>query len=102
MDDPSLHDNRLRSFPHVRGNWASYIFINPKTEIDFSPVQNSILKFLQQNNPELECKAIDEPHLSISRVFTLQYHWISSFVQGLQTRLKNNVKSFTLRLLEIV
>ena len=100
VDDPSLHDNRIRSFPHVRGNWASYIFIDPKKEIDFGPLQNSILKFLAENHSSLECKTINGPHLSVSRVFTLQFHWISSFIQELQTKLKNDVKPFTLRLFE--
>jgi len=98
VDDPSLHDNRIRSFPHVRGNWASYIFIDPKKEIDFGPLQNSILKFLAENHSSLECKTINGPHLSVSRVFTLQFHWISSFMQELQTKLKNDVKPFTLSL----
>jgi len=98
VDDPSLHDNRIRSFPHVRGNWASYIFIDPQNEIDFGPLQNSILKFLAENHSSLECKTINGPHLSVSRVFTLQFHWISSFVQELQTKLKNNVKPFNLSL----
>ena len=100
VDDPSLHDNRIRSFPHVRGNWASYIFIDPKNEIDFGPLQSSILKFLAENHSSLECKTINGPHLSVSRVFTLQFHWISSFVQELQTKLKNDVKPFNLRLFE--
>ena len=100
IDDPSLHDNRIRSFPHVRGNWASYIFIDPQKEIDFGPLQSSILKFLAENHSSLECKTINGPHLSVSRVFTLQFHWISSFVQELQAKLKNDVKPFNLRLLE--
>ena len=100
VDDPSLHDNRIRSFPHVRGNWASYIFIDPQKEIDFGPLQSSILKFLAENHSTLECKTIKGPHLSVSRVFTLQFHWISSFVQELQAKLKNDVKPFNLRLLE--
>ena len=29
IDDPALHDFRVRSFPHVRGNWATYVFIQP-------------------------------------------------------------------------
>lgn len=29
--DTSLHEGRIRSFPHVRGNWASYIYIPCKS-----------------------------------------------------------------------
>lgn len=28
FDDPNLHDGRLRSFPHERGNWATYAYIS--------------------------------------------------------------------------
>jgi len=27
QDDPSLHEGRIRSFAHERGNWASLIYI---------------------------------------------------------------------------
>jgi len=27
QDDPALHDGRIRSFAHERGNWASLIYI---------------------------------------------------------------------------
>ena len=27
IDDPTLHGNRIRSFPHERGNWASFIYL---------------------------------------------------------------------------
>ena len=100
-DDPSLHENRVRSFPHIRGNWASFIFIDPLKQIDFNPLTKSILKFLSssQNSSKVEYKAFSEQHhLSVSRVFTLQHHWISSFIQSFQTKLKNFVKPITLSL----
>ena len=25
--NPEAHEGRVRSFPHVRGNWASYVFL---------------------------------------------------------------------------
>lgn len=27
MDDPNFHEGRIRSFPHERGNWATYVYI---------------------------------------------------------------------------
>nr|CAI5867985.1 unnamed protein product [Callosobruchus analis] len=27
VDDPAIHDGRIRTFEHVRGNWASYAYI---------------------------------------------------------------------------
>lgn len=27
IDDPNEHDGRTRSFPHERGNWATYLYI---------------------------------------------------------------------------
>jgi hypothetical protein len=27
IDNPSLHDGRLRSFPHERGNWSTLVYI---------------------------------------------------------------------------
>ena len=26
-DDPMAHGGKIRSFPHVRGNWASFVYI---------------------------------------------------------------------------
>ena len=28
FDDPALHDGRIRSFAHERGNWASFVYIS--------------------------------------------------------------------------
>lgn len=30
LDDPQEHDGRVRSFPHVRGNWATFIYVKCK------------------------------------------------------------------------
>ncbi len=78
-DDPSLHEDRIRTFAHVRGNWASYIYIQPE-DIDFVPLQNNLVKALSHQ----DVKLISNPHLSLSKVFTLQYHCISSFTTELK------------------
>jgi hypothetical protein len=89
-DDPSIHDYRVRSFAHVRGNWASYIFID-LSKIEFLHIQKSILDTIET------AKAIDNPHLSLSRVVTLQYHWIKDFTSGLQARLRNQLGPFAVQ-----
>ena len=30
VDDPNKHSDRVRSFPHVEGNWATHVFIEGK------------------------------------------------------------------------
>lgn len=92
QDDPKLHDFRIRSFPHVRGNWASFVYVKP--EIDLGSISEKLAKILSK----FEAKTIPEPHLSLSKVFTLQYHWIESFNQSLKSKLKQKVTKFPLGL----
>ena len=97
IDDPSLHDHRVRSFPHVRGNWATYIFIQPK-DIDFNQIQQELLEFFKLKL-NLDVKPIENPHLSVSKVVTLQHIWIKDFTKSLQEKLKTRLKtSFRLRI----
>lgn len=30
IDNPDLHNGRVRSFPHVRGNWATFVYVKCK------------------------------------------------------------------------
>ena len=94
IDDPALHDFRVRSFPHVRGNWATYVFIQP-SEIEFSDLQKCIHEHLKFK--KFDVKLIDKPHLSVSRVVTLQHIWINSFTKSLQHQFKIGLKPFRIR-----
>ena len=42
-DDPALHDFRIRSFAHVRGNWATYLFIDT-SKVTLDPLQTLVKK----------------------------------------------------------
>ena len=94
IDDPSLHDYRSRSFPHVRGNWATYAFI--KTDQDWSQLQSRLKTCLAKQ--DIIAQDILEPHLSVSKVVTLQHHWIQPFVQAFQAKLKSRLVPFKLNI----
>lgn len=79
-DDPSLHDFRVRTFAHVRGNWATYIYIDVPLE-GLHGLQQSFIQGL--NDSGIEVHSINEPHVSVSKVVTLQHHWINPFVSQL-------------------
>jgi 2'-5' RNA ligase len=77
-DNPSLHGGRLRSFDHVRGNWATYVYAEADGLGDrLQLVQSEACK-------KLALEPIVNPHLSLTRVVTVRHHWIDSFVAGLR------------------
>lgn len=85
IDDPSKHDGRIRSFKHERGNWATYVYI---------PIETNLLEDIQDicltNLPEkLNFKNSSELHISLTKTVVLQYHFIESFVDTLQTAIRN-------------
>ena len=86
IDDPNLHDNRIRSFAHVRGNWASYIFIDPNKDIDFAPLQDSILNFFSKYYPSLECKVI-KGSFSLKRISIFDFT-----TKMMHTKLEHNLR----------
>lgn len=86
IDNPQLHDGRLRSFPHTRGNWASFVYIKyPKEEI----LQNLIDKIQTEINKELKesCVRCGDFHISLSKTVVLHYHLITPFTKSLQESL---------------
>ena len=85
-DDPALHDFRIRSFPHVRGNWATYAYIQPPKELDFEQLQKELIDILKSK--QIEAKTIPNPHLSVSKVVTLQHIWIKSFTESFHEKIR--------------
>ncbi|XP_050301754.1 U6 snRNA phosphodiesterase 1 [Anthonomus grandis grandis] len=87
IDDPSLHDGRVRSFPHERGNWATFVYI----PFEATTGVTDLLAFIQEIVPEnLDLKISDNFHISLTKTVVLKYHWITPFVQGV----KENIKLF--------
>ncbi|CAG9793877.1 unnamed protein product [Diatraea saccharalis] len=83
LDEPESHNGRIRSFPHVRGNWASFVYIKyPKEDI----LQKFINKIECTINRDLKefCHRQEDFHISLSKTVVLQYHLIKPFSKSLQ------------------
>lgn len=87
VDNCELHSGRIRSFPHVRGNWASFVYIQYTGEENFLNLINKLQT--QLSDIDEPCFKCDDFHISLSKTIVLQYHLITSFTSSLQTILSN-------------
>lgn len=86
LEDPVKHDGRKRQVEHTEGNWASHIFIEPEEELinKFKEFKGKI----EENFKDI--KAVEEPHVSLSKMFILKFHWIDNFFETLTKNVKFN------------
>ncbi|XP_054287241.1 U6 snRNA phosphodiesterase 1 [Macrosteles quadrilineatus] len=82
QDNPTLHDGRIRSFPHERGNWSTYVFVPYDPGEGFEELVDGLTLVGQQAGIEL--KTIQETHISLTRTVVLLHHWIESFVSSVR------------------
>ncbi len=53
QDNPDMHSGRIRSFPHVRGNWVSYVHISCTVKIKSNKIIGCTMyidRFERKNN----------------------------------------------------
>lgn len=93
-DDPSLHEFRSRSFKHESGMWASAVYIDCKLVIliilgSFLCVLVTELfsYLLTINGLNLKFYTIKDPHISLSKTWTIYHHWIQNLSEKLKTTL---------------
>eukprot|EP00055_Hartaetosiga_balthica_P010235 m.43115 g.43115 ORF g.43115 m.43115 type:complete len:272 (+) comp7091_c0_seq2:235-1050(+) len=97
--DAKLHSNishhnentkyqKIRSFPHVDGQWPSHVFIDvsnafmEEMEDEMEDVGELLKSFLKR-----PVEIISNPHASVSKSFVLQYCEIDTFVSSLKRNL---------------
>lgn len=91
-NDAQLHQGRQRSFPHVPGNWATYVFVEVSI---FEEVASLISDLLDCLPKEIMVEPSQSLHISLSKTVTLQYHWIEPFTSDLKEQLLATVPKFT-------
>ncbi|XP_054632431.1 U6 snRNA phosphodiesterase 1 isoform X2 [Dunckerocampus dactyliophorus] len=84
-EDSSLHDGRVRSFKHERGNWATYVYFPYQPEEKFEEMMEDLLSTAAAFGLALTPQ--EELHLSLSQTVVLRHHWIQPFTQSLKAGL---------------
>ncbi|XP_050398095.1 U6 snRNA phosphodiesterase 1 isoform X1 [Patella vulgata] len=84
-DDNSQHGGRIRSFQHVAGNWATYVYIPFPSDERFDDFVQELMTCLQ----DLKFEKMSDYHVSLSRTVTIRHHWIESLTQSLKIKLMN-------------
>ncbi|XP_059178226.1 U6 snRNA phosphodiesterase 1-like, partial [Physella acuta] len=84
IDNPTDHNNRIRSFPHMEGNWATHIFIPVDKDERFIQFVTDVIQLFKP----LEIETFPEFHVSLSRTVTIRHHWIEPLVDSLRENLK--------------
>jgi hypothetical protein len=93
---------RIRTFPHIHGQWPCSIYLHVENDSNFSTLQHSALT----NN----CKEImtmkqlkwevheNEFHASLSKEFMLPKHQINLFVQSIKKAVESRFHKYTISL----
>ncbi|XP_053678079.1 U6 snRNA phosphodiesterase 1-like [Anopheles nili] len=85
-DDISQHQGRVRSFPHERGIWASFVYADYGDCDGLLELQKE-WKELLDTTTTLQFNPIERIHLSLTKTFTIRHHNIAPFVDNLRERL---------------
>ncbi|KAM6224544.1 U6 snRNA phosphodiesterase 1 isoform 2-T2 [Rhynchocyon petersi] len=83
-DDSAKHGGRVRTFPHERGHWATYVYLPYEASEEFQELLDVMLPHALMYVPQLV--RMEEFHLSLSQSVVLHYHWIIPFIQTLKDR----------------
>lgn len=83
------HENRIRSFPHEPGNWATFVHIPVFESFELTEHVEHLLSIFSTFNLNL----IDDFHVSLTRTVVLKHHWIQGFVKSVRECL-NGTRSF--------
>lgn len=90
IDDSEKHGGKMRSFPHERGVWATYVYIEYNPEPEFLEMIEHLRNVSEKHGIILSCT--EDFHVSLSRTVKLRHHWIQLFVDSLRAHLRCFIK----------
>ncbi|ORX98485.1 hypothetical protein K493DRAFT_349279 [Basidiobolus meristosporus CBS 931.73] len=85
-DDPKLHQGRIRTTPHVVGNWATHVYVEVGLGEEFLEVTERIYEKAQAINPKIQSlnSGTGPLHISLSRTVFLKVFHIERFTKLLR------------------
>ncbi|XP_035678980.1 U6 snRNA phosphodiesterase-like [Branchiostoma floridae] len=90
-DNPEEHGGRIRSFPHVAGNWATHVYVSFEPDADFTDGVKHLLGSLEA---DVQLQQVQDYHISLSRTVPLTFHWIQPFIDSLRDALRHTERFF--------
>ncbi|BHF59969.1 poly(U)-specific 3'-to-5' RNA exonuclease [Sparganum proliferum] len=84
--------SRVRSFPHIHGNWASCVFIPAPEDMSsfFLEVMDAVDPLLI--NCSSQFYSVEDPHLSLTKTWPILHHWIDDFARFVATLASENAR----------
>lgn len=88
--DGESHEGRSRSFEHVEGNWATYVYVPLISTENVKIIYNSLTASLRSEySANIHFFPLKDCHISLSRTVAVRHYWIDT----LFTNLKNAFES---------
>jgi len=83
------HQDRIRTFPHARGNWATCLFAELKRPLldDLAALQSRLHLAAKDETVKIQ----PELHLSLSRTVAFPLHWIELFLRKITKEIGSKI-----------
>ncbi|XP_044167237.1 U6 snRNA phosphodiesterase 1-like isoform X9 [Acropora muricata] len=95
VEDQSIFNGPIRTFPHFPGNWAMHVFIPFMATVQFEDLVTSLVASLSPViSSDVHKLSPTGLHISLSRTVAIRHYWIDTLVQQLRYMLQR-VRRFT-------
>lgn len=91
------HQGRKRTFEHVEGNWATYVFIPLIETTNVLLLYEKVIKLLETNdriNVKIHTFKPKNCHLTLSRTVPVRHYWMDSIYTMLKEKFGGQPKFF--------